>query len=200
MRFGLVSVVWSLATYQLWVSRLSFNTQWFPILWSHFSSFALPHIFFPSSEMEKDREKERGKETSLGEASLSASINGTDFSRPSIWQVQTGCEPGAAPHLSVCIPSPLFVNKQINAAVFCMLGFMNNLFTKLMCVCGCVCASERWPKEACERRGEADKRVNWIVGKMQILHCLFELGGGVSADCDRLCSHTPMHAQTHTLS
>lgn len=29
----------------------------------------------------------------------------------------------------------------------------------------CVCVSEGWPKEACERGEEADRRVNWIVGK-----------------------------------
>lgn len=34
-------------------------------------------------------------------------------------------------------------------------------------------------KNTCEWRLEADRRVNWIVGKMQIPYCLFELGGGV---------------------
>lgn len=42
-----------------------------------------------------------------------------------------------------------------------------HLFMKLMrvvgeplCVCVCVCVSEGWPKEACERGEEADRRVN----------------------------------------
>lgn len=29
-----------------------------------------------------------------------------------------------------------------------------------LCVCVCVCVSEGWPKEACERGEEADRRVN----------------------------------------
>lgn len=120
------------------------------------------HLLSFLRDGEGQRERERGKETSQGEASLSASINGTVFSRPSIWQVQTGCEPGAAPHLSVCIPSPLFVNKQINATIFCMLGFMNNLFTKLMCVCGCVLACV-WARDGQRRHVNGEARLTSVL-------------------------------------
>lgn len=81
-----------------------------------------------------------------------------------MWQVHTGHDPRAHPLLSLLLFIYLFKsNKRINF-----------LCTKLMCL------SDWWPKKVCERRGEADKRVNWIVGKMQILYGLFELRGGVS--------------------
>lgn len=80
--------------------------------------FPPPSIFCSSLEIQRDGGNERERHPG---GLRSASINDTVFSCLRIWQVQTGCDPWASPHLSV--KAALSICKHINKCIHFLCAF-----------------------------------------------------------------------------
>lgn len=186
--FGLVSVVWSHSSYRPRVAVSLPPTSSCDTLFLMAALILSLFITPPALEAQKDREKDTPGDCFLHPfTALSSPVPGYDRSRQNvildlISQFQR--------------PSFFFFqnNKHFHFLTALVYEYMH-LLTKLVFIYVWEGRreSEGWLREECEWLGEADRRVNWIVGKMQILYCFFELGGGVSTDWDCF-----LYLQTHT--